>query len=84
MEVYYFLTGISIPIEGHIPTKEEALEYISDYLASKKEAMKKFKSQLKSFPHSRSLECIDALAKFRGATVGKHAAESFMLIRSIK
>ena len=57
---------------------------ISDYIVSKKEAMKMFKSQLKAFPHSRSLECIDALAKFRGATVGKHAAESFMLIRSIK
>ena len=24
----------SIPIEGHIPTKEETLEYVSEYLAS--------------------------------------------------
>jgi hypothetical protein len=45
--------------------------------------MRKFESQLKEFPHSRSLVAIDALAKFRGATVGKKAAEAFMLIRSI-
>jgi hypothetical protein len=25
---------LSIPIEGHIPTKEEALEYVSEHLAS--------------------------------------------------
>ncbi|AXG68980.1 N-acetyl-alpha-D-glucosaminyl L-malate deacetylase 1 [Kordia sp. SMS9] len=58
-------------------------EDITDYIELKKEAMRKFESQVKEFPHSRSLVAIDALAKFRGATVGKHAAEAFMLIRSI-
>lgn len=56
---------------------------IADYLNVKQEAMKHFASQLKEFPHSRSLETIEALAKYRGATVGKKAAEAFMLIRKI-
>lgn len=56
---------------------------ISEYIEAKKDAMKCFESQLKDFPHSRSLEVIEALAKYRGATIGKPAAEAFMLIRKI-
>ncbi|MBV5342177.1 PIG-L family deacetylase [bacterium] len=52
-------------------------------LNTKMEAMKCFKSQLKTFPNPRSLETIEALAKFRGATVGFKAAEAFMVIRQI-
>lgn len=56
---------------------------IGNFLELKKEAMKYFKSQLKSFPSSRSLIAIDSLAKFRGATINVEAAEAFMLIRKI-
>ena len=56
---------------------------ITDYMENKKEAMLCFESQVKEFPHSRSIECIESLAKFRGATIGKKAAEAFMLIRKI-
>lgn len=52
-------------------------------LASKIEAFKCFKSQVRKFPNSRSLETIDALAKVRGATVGFKAAEAFMIVRQI-
>ncbi|OFY51428.1 MAG: GlcNAc-PI de-N-acetylase [Bacteroidetes bacterium GWF2_41_31] len=47
----------------------------------KLEAMECFKSQLKPFPNPRSLEAIEALAKYRGATVGFERAEAFMVIR---
>lgn len=50
----------------------------------KLEAMACFKSQLKPFPNSRSLETIEALAKFRGATVGYNRAEAFMTVRTIQ
>jgi hypothetical protein len=43
-----------------------------------------FKSQLRAFPSSRSLETIEALAKFRGATIGVERAEAFMTIRTIE
>jgi len=56
---------------------------VEESLNSKMEAMKCFKSQLKAFPNPRSLETIEALAKFRGATVGFKAAEAFMIIRQI-
>ena len=57
---------------------------ITAEMSFKLEAMKCFKSQLKEFPNPRSLETIEALAKFRGTTVGFHRAEAFMVIRQIK
>lgn len=54
-----------------------------DYLESKLKAMSTFKSQLQNFPAARSLEGIEALAKFRGCSVGVAAAESFVLVRKI-
>jgi len=56
---------------------------VEEILTAKMEAMKCFKSQLREFPNPRSLETIEALAKFRGATVGFKAAEAFMVIRQI-
>jgi len=56
---------------------------IEDHLSAKLGAMNEFSSQLRDFPSSRSIEAIEALAKFRGATVGVRAAESFMIIREI-
>ena len=46
-------------------------------------ALKCYKSQMREFPNPRSLETIEALAKFRGATVGFRLAEAFMIIRQI-
>lgn len=55
---------------------------ITDYLEIKKSAMECFKSQVCMFPHPRSIEAIDALARYRGSTICVKAAESFMTIRS--
>lgn len=46
-------------------------------------AMSCFKSQIKMFPHSRSLEALEALSKLRGSTVGINRAEAFMIERQI-
>ena len=46
-------------------------------------AMECYQSQLRRFPSSRSLEALEALAKYRGATISVERAEAFMLIRSI-
>ena len=56
---------------------------IEDTFDAKKTAMQFFKSQLREFPNPRSLEALEALAKFRGATVGFMRAEAFMVIRQI-
>ncbi len=57
---------------------------IEKQLNFKLEAMKCFKSQVREFPSTRSLETIEALAKLRGATVGFQRAEAFMTIRTVK
>jgi LmbE family N-acetylglucosaminyl deacetylase len=56
---------------------------ISAFLDLKLEAMSIYQTQLKPFPHERSLQAIEALARVRGATVGLEAAEAFVLIRSV-
>lgn len=54
---------------------------ISAWLSRKLQAMECFATQLQPPPAARSLRTIEALARFRGATIGCDAAESFMLIR---
>lgn len=57
---------------------------ISNVFNDKLEAMKCYKSQLREFPNLRSLKAINALANYRGSTVGFIHAEAFMTIRVIE
>jgi len=66
--------------DAFIPTYFVNIETSFD---AKTEAMSHFRSQLRKFPNPRSLETIEVLAKFRGATVGFNKAEAFMIIRQI-
>lgn len=59
-------------------------EDISDYLEDKMKAMECYKSELKKYPHPRSLKGIEILAQKRGTECGLEAAEAFMLLREIK
>ena len=76
-------TGINTPTaeNAFIPN---VYEDISEFLDKKLEAMRFYQSQLHPFPDLRSEESIEALAKFRGATVNVKAAEAFMLVREIR
>ena len=56
---------------------------ISDTLSEKLVAMSVYTTQTATFPDARSLEALEALAKYRGALMNIHAAEAFMLIREI-
>jgi LmbE family N-acetylglucosaminyl deacetylase len=56
---------------------------IAEYLEKKKLAMAAYKSQLKEFPHPRSLQSMEAQARVRGGTAGFMAAEAFQLIREL-
>jgi len=68
---------------GFLPFIPTVYEDIADEMESKVEAMRVYASEVKDFPHPRSLEAIDALAKTRGSEAGLKRAEAFMLIRSI-
>ncbi len=76
-------TGWDVPntTNEFIPT---VYEDITETLVCKLSAMKVFETQLGDFPDARSLEAIDALAKYRGSTVNVRAAEAFSLIRETK
>ncbi len=52
-------------------------------LSKKIQAFQAFESQVKPFPDERSVEAIEALARFRGATAYLRAAEAFVNIRQI-
>lgn len=56
---------------------------IENYIEVKKEAMRCYSTELCEYPHPRSLEGIDILAKSRGLVIGKRFAEAFECIRKI-
>ncbi|TMK55995.1 MAG: PIG-L family deacetylase [Actinobacteria bacterium] len=57
---------------------------VGPYLERKLEAMRIFESQVKDFPHPRSLGSLRALARMRGGSVGFEAAEAFMMVREVR
>lgn len=56
---------------------------IENFMEFKIAAFSCYKSQIKEFPHPRSIEAIKALGKFRGSSAGFKYAEAFMLIRDM-
>lgn len=56
---------------------------ISDCLEQKQTALKLYESEMRSFPHPRSYEAVEHLAKYRGCIIGCDTAEAFMLGRNI-
>jgi len=54
---------------------------ISSTLSLKLKALNAYKTEMREWPHARSIEALECLAKWRGATIGMNAAEAFMLGR---
>jgi N-acetylglucosamine malate deacetylase 1 len=57
---------------------------ISATLDAKMQALKVYDTEMRTWPHPRSYEGVVHLARWRGATVGREAAEAFMLGREIR
>jgi LmbE family N-acetylglucosaminyl deacetylase len=56
---------------------------ISATLGLKLRALSAYAAEMRPWPHARSIEAVDALAKWRGSSVGLAAAEAFVLERRI-
>jgi LmbE family N-acetylglucosaminyl deacetylase len=56
---------------------------ISDQWRRKREALVAYASEMRPWPHARSLEALEHLARWRGAQVGVEAAEAFCLLRQL-
>ena len=57
---------------------------VSNVLSKKLEALNKYKDELREYPHPRSIENVENVAKYFGAQVGLKAAEAFQIIRNIQ
>lgn len=56
---------------------------ISEVWDLKEKALIAYKSEMREWPHPRSIEAVESLAKWRGAIIGVPKAESFALGRKI-
>jgi len=57
---------------------------ISNYLDKKMAGLDAYRQEMRPEPHSRCIEHLLNLAYHRGNTVGVHAAEAFLMIRTIR
>lgn len=73
--------GEPVAADFFVPVKY--ITFTNEEFQKKLDAMSCFKSQLYPFPASRSLEAIEALAKYRGCTVSAERAEAFEVLRDI-
>jgi LmbE family N-acetylglucosaminyl deacetylase len=58
-------------------------ENIGETVALKMEALRVYAPEMRPWPHARSIEALQSLATWRGATVGVEAAEAFVLGRYV-
>ena len=76
-------TGIGLPTPEYAFMPNVFVD-ITEQLEDKKKALRFYSTQMHEFPDLRSLEAVEALARYRGATVNVPAAEAFMLIRETR
>ena len=66
------------------PFRPSVYENVEKEFSYKIKAFKMYKSEVKKFPHPRSIEAIENLAIQRGVESSLKKAEAFQLIRSIE
>lgn len=83
-EIYSFEVLSSTEWNYPIRFSPDVFFDISGHIESKKEAMAVYKSELREYPHPRSLEGIGLNAKNWGMKVGVGYAEAFKLVRWVR
>lgn len=85
-EIYAFevLSSTEWQAPGVMPFIPSVFVDIVDYLAIKLKVLESYEEEMRSLPHSRSIEHVEHLAKHRGQSVGFFAAEAFMIIRVLR
>jgi len=66
------------------PFHPNYFEDITNYIDKKISAIKLYKDELRSYPHSRSIKSIKSLSNYRGVQSGYLNAEAFNIIRMSK
>ena len=65
------------------PFTPQHFEDISKTLPLKLQALKVYNTEMRNWPHPRSMQAVEHLARWRGATVGCEAAEAYMVMRNV-
>ena len=58
-------------------------EDVSKTLERKLQALEIYAEEMRTWPHARSLQAVEHLARWRGSSVGCEAAEAFILLREV-
>lgn len=84
-EIYFFEVPSSTEwqVGGRIFTPNYFISLTEGQFLKKRKALEVYKSEMREFPHSRSIEAVEALAKWRGATCGYPFAEAFIVGRKV-
>lgn len=85
--IYSFEVPSSTGWAGDSPTAVFAPNVyvgIEPFLVKKMDALRAYNVEMRPFPHARSIEALEHLARFRGSQVGLPAAEAFKLERLIR
>jgi N-acetylglucosamine malate deacetylase 1 len=69
------------PQNAFLPTRFVDISAVQDI---KRRALEAYAEEMRPFPHPRSIEVVEALATWRGATAGLPAAEAFMVLREVE
>jgi len=56
---------------------------VSATLSTKQKALQAYSTEIRQWPHSRSIEAVEYLARWRGCSVGVEAAEAFVVGRNL-
>jgi len=71
------------PPGSSIPFVPDWFVDITDTFDQKLAALKKYESEMRPWPHARSIKAVEHLARWRGANIGVEAAEAFKLGRRL-
>lgn len=83
-EIYCF--EVSSSSEWNYPEQFQPNVYtdISNHIEKKIEAINAYESEIKQWPHPRSIEAMRILSNKRGSEVGFNWAEAFILVRGLR
>jgi len=70
-------------VETQTPFRPTRFINISNTYLDKLAALEAYKTEIRPYPHARSIDNIKALARTRGATVGLEFAEAYAVVREI-
>jgi LmbE family N-acetylglucosaminyl deacetylase len=82
-EIYTFEILSSSEWNIKTPFIPDVFVNVGDFIGIKKDAMNAYKSELREYPHPRSIEGIELQSKNRGMSVGLEYAEAFATLRRV-